>query len=253
MNPLRCVTLIGADDSVEPKTIIEFASRHPLVEIGLLFGDRWGRSRFPSQAWVDELSRLVGALPDNQKPRLACHLCGSYARDFLMFEYPPVPFEHLWGRIQINTEGTECPVILSRLFKTIQRFARNTVWIIFQLDGVNDDLFGWALAKNHLLGAQVSVRLDAKNEITSRQSAHPDRFSGAFFGYAGDFSPQNLKENLHIFTARSREDSLVVWPFWVEVGWHMRRPGSSFDSVFDLAGAEEILRLAEEFTGKTQL
>jgi hypothetical protein len=114
-----------------------------------------------------------------------------------------------------------------------------------------------SLAENHLVGAQVSARLDTGSEIISCPSACSDRFKGSFFGYAGDFSPQNLKENLRIFTARSREDGPVVWPFWVEVGWHLRncpdRPNSSFDSVFDLAAAEEILVQAEEFTGKPQL
>lgn len=77
---LRCVTITGADDSVDPKSLAMLSAAYPFVEWGILRSrKRMGEARYPSAVWLRRLSETAKAAP----MRLSLHLCGELARETL--------------------------------------------------------------------------------------------------------------------------------------------------------------------------
>src|SRR5688572_1161676 len=70
------ITFTGADDSITPDRLVDFAVPHPFVEWGILFSKtRIGQPRYPSVTWLHCLEKLapLGVM-------FSAHLCGEYAR-----------------------------------------------------------------------------------------------------------------------------------------------------------------------------
>ena len=72
------VTITGADDQTPIGWMAEVSGRWPFVEWGVLVSkSHEGSPRYPSRAWIGELSQV--AQGDNLM-RLSMHVCGSWAR-----------------------------------------------------------------------------------------------------------------------------------------------------------------------------
>jgi hypothetical protein len=96
------VTISGADDRVDPNSLLALTHAFPFVEWGILYSEkRHGTPRYPSQEWIDSLPEM----------RTSLHLCGASARgtlngrdDYLMLQVNRagvtgrVPFQ----RVQVN-------------------------------------------------------------------------------------------------------------------------------------------------------
>jgi len=109
---LRALGFCGADDSVRPRRLVLYAHLYPVVEFGVLFRpDREGLPRYPTEAWVRELSEAVNAQhaaaaasAAGKKMKLAAHLCGTRVDEVLRGDDGFVGKLEAWGfgRVQIN-------------------------------------------------------------------------------------------------------------------------------------------------------
>lgn len=81
MLTLTHVTITGADDQVDPATLLTLSRRYPFVEWGILVSrSNTGAPRFPSETWQNKLLAMCQSVPWF---RLSVHLCGEWARDLL--------------------------------------------------------------------------------------------------------------------------------------------------------------------------
>ncbi len=81
---LKKVTVTGADDSTEPKELLDISREYPFVEWGILLSkSNMGRNRFPSMSWMHSLSSVF--LKNNFFVgggfNLSGHICGRWVRD----------------------------------------------------------------------------------------------------------------------------------------------------------------------------
>ncbi len=245
------VTVTGADDSVEPHSVVELAGKYPLVEIGILVGNRLTGPRFPSPEWVKELLRNVVTAP--HPVRLSAHLCGHHTRDFLEMSATSSPFPmscpSMWRRVQVNTHAVPHAACLAHLRSKIEEITASEREVIFQLDGVNEDLFHWArggVANYRKEGRDIRRPFDVSGlfDKSHGEGRLPDEWplpiDGVYCGYAGGLSPNNVRTEL----GKINETCLnaeVVWAratVWVDAETHLR---SGNGRTFDLAKAKAFV------------
>src|SRR6185503_2749693 len=95
------VTITGADDSIDPKTLVRLSRRFPFVEWGILLSESSfprGSVRFPSRAWVETLLATDGS----SLLQLSGHLCGAWVRSACLGDHA---FGRDWpdvGRVAFN-------------------------------------------------------------------------------------------------------------------------------------------------------
>jgi len=113
MSKLRCVTITGADDGVDPKALIALSTEFPFAEWGLLRSEkRAGAPRYPSKDWLTALFRAITHLREcdfarsmhpSGEVRLAMHVCGQISRDAMSGYGSFWDDEDLWyDRVQLN-------------------------------------------------------------------------------------------------------------------------------------------------------
>lgn len=251
MAQLQQITITGADDSVDPGDLVQMVSKFPLAEVGVLLGCGEGYSRggprFPSHGWVTALHQALGAtlLP----VRLSGHLCGELAAEFLTSVDPEVPYRHMWRRLQVNTHGKLHAVKLANLRKSLQRAHERGEQVIFQGDGVNEDVFAWAHRCLNISEANVAILFDVSHGTGALPGTWREPFPYAYCGYAGGLSPENVLEQLesiNLTINRSTEHAnRPVRRYWVDAETQLR---SGDDLRFDLSKAEAFLREATSYT-----
>ena len=105
---ISLVTVTGADDSVDPKDLIDIHNKFPFVEFGLLVApDFFGGNRWPSLKWIAEFKKLcIGT-----SVKVAGHICGTWVQDIYNGVWPkdeiPLELASLAKRWQLNTHGIE--------------------------------------------------------------------------------------------------------------------------------------------------
>src|SRR5579871_6111486 len=97
---LNKVTITGADNSIQPKQLIDITDEFPFVEWGILF-DSFKRlkPRFPTQSWIEDLFSL-------NLENISCHVCGSSIKKIANAEndffLENIEFLDSFPRIQFN-------------------------------------------------------------------------------------------------------------------------------------------------------
>jgi hypothetical protein len=233
---LTRVTVTGADDSVSVQDLQDIQARYPFVEFGILFSkSQCGAPRHPSDNWLKALAHHGGKL------RLAGHLCGQYATDFLYgdLRFPREFGRNLWlkfGRWQINTHGELHDYDSYRLLDAIDSLAEKKQSVIFQYDRVNismiKDIIGYD-------PENVQVLFDLSHGTGTLPKEWPTLDLGVPVGFAGGLSPDNLASQIDkIHTASAGNNS------WIDVETHLR---SQNDALFDLEKVARFLEVAQPF------
>jgi hypothetical protein len=92
------VTITGADDFVDPETLVRLGETYPFVEWGILWSvSRSGTPRYPSRDWTMLLADLAQKHPCL---RLSHHLCGHVAQDAMRGDCSSTL--NVFHRVQIN-------------------------------------------------------------------------------------------------------------------------------------------------------
>lgn len=229
---LDCVTITGADDSVEPKDLVALSERYPFVEWGILFsGKRQGTPRYPSKLWQADLYNKTKGL------RLSAHLCGRWVRDLVLKAEPSWWKEHnllpdIFTRVQLNFHGEYHKAKLG-FIQVLREHGKHD--FIFQHDGVNDSLISTFTHTPNLRSFPLFDRSGGAG-ISPGEWPKP---IWSYCGYAGGLGPDNLKEEL----GRISEAVGDSW-IWIDMETKVR---SDDDMTFDLGKVRCCLELAEPF------
>ena len=228
---IRVVTVTGADDSIRPEELVPIAREYPFVEFGILLSKKQqGNKRFPSRNWWEELYILW----KNEKLALSSHICGEWVRNLCLgvpsfFE----EFGYTWKmfkRFQLNFHVEHHPVDEKKLADLIRQYLRDQP-IIFQMDGVNDQIF-WSLVDRW--GIAAFPLFDQSGGTGLLPERWPKQPLGIYSGFAGGLSPDNLQ------TEMKRIAEVASGPIWIDTETWVR---SENDKVFDL---EKVCRFLEE-------
>jgi len=106
--------------------------------------------------------------------------------------------------------------------------------IIFQLDGVNDNLY--KSSKTYHIDSYPLY------DLSGGAGMLPDKWIkpiGDYCGYAGGLSPDNLKDNLNKLS-----NIVGDVPIWIDAETHLR---SHNDKVFDIDKVIRFLEIAKPF------
>ena len=234
---IRCITVTGADDSIDPTELDKITMKYPFVEFGILLSkNSMGTPRFPSKEWLQKLAKLnESSSIDN----FSAHVCGQWVRDILVGNYPDWQkeigiknsfFDIMFSRYQLNTHGVYHEFDLNKI-----RYFLNSKNVIFQYDEVNTDLIFTSMEEGI---REVSVLFDISHGNGKLPENWPIPLEGVFCGYAGGLSPDNLEENLIKLEKLVGED----WKIWVDAETHLR---SNYGTVFDLNKVEKFLEIAK--------
>jgi hypothetical protein len=233
---LNRVTMTGADDSTDPKELINLSKKYPFVEWGILLSkSSEGRYRFPSLKWIEQLKELS---KDNNI-NLAGHLCGRWVNDIMLsnesFFEERKTINDMFQRIQLNFHG----------FKTINydyinNLKKYNVQYIFQIDNINNHLFENAIKE----GVNAVPLFDMSHGAGVSPDSWPKPYSDVYNGYAGGIGPNNIIEEIKRIGSNVPENTVL----WIDMESKIR---SYNDSMFDLFKVEDCLEKAAPFVKKS--
>lgn len=237
--PLTRVTITGADDKTNQADLLALHDSFPFVELGILIGSH-SRERFPSRTWIDRLVELRGEL--GSRVPLALHVCGKYLRDIaqggdrLMSDLGPS--NAAFDRVQLNWHGEA--VAPGTAENVLQAFERMCIhgWspeIIFQADGVNDDLY--KPASRRFVCSQL---FDRSHGAGIAPGQWPQATTEIACGWAGGLGPHNLRDEIPRISAQA----LPSRDHWIDMETHVRTGGK-----LDLAKCRHCLVIATPFIG----
>lgn len=236
---LNMVTITGADDNTDVDDLLSIWQQFQFVEWGILVGSATGR-RFPSSKWIAQLVRAKRLhAPDMP---LALHVCGLYLRDVArggdLLRHDMGTDILAFNRVQLNWHGQAQEKSTSGL--VLQSFCRmaGISWnptLIFQFDGVNDELY--RLAARAFICVGLFDRSHGTGAVPESWPAADPRIPS---GWAGGLGPDNLAEELEKINAQS-------WghmDYWVDMETKVR---SDDDTRLDLDKVVDCLSIARDF------
>lgn len=238
---LRQVTITGADDSVDPKALVDLSTEFAFVEWGILISrNNMGSARFPSLDWI----RRLQALPLHSGLNLSLHVCGRWTRQLLLGidELPPL----LAGcnRIQLNFHAEHTSCIPGELKVALK--LRGKRQFIFQVDGNGGNEHLQSLYEEDTWGDINAVPLfDLSGGAGIMPEKWPTPISQLYHGYAGGLGPQNLAKQIPLIAAAAEGRD-----FWIDMETRVR---SENDSKFDLAKVRCCLEIAAPFVAQREV
>lgn len=236
MKLIKKVTVTGADDSVNPKDLLNLAKDFPFVEYGILMskGSRSGKNRMPSFTWLQEFVDTFST----QGVSVSGHICGSWVKEIYHGSWPFIDlhygFSSIANRWQLNTHGESHTYTLDPFMDVISE--RNTLsqQVIFQFDKMNNTPLNRAIEK----GLNVSALYD----LSHGAGVLPEKWEvpslNTYCGFAGGLSPKNVVEQIE------KMCSITSVPFWIDAETWLR---SEDDEKFDLDKVRAFLTAAEPF------
>lgn len=231
---LQYVTMTGADESVDPKALIELSKEFPFVEWGILIGSQSGM-RFPSVKWIENLLVASGEAPE--RIHLSLHICGRWLRGIAAGRSDldsAICGIGAFDRCQLNWHGERQGNIGEKILAAFCNFPFWEPQIIFQMDGVNDLLWepcgrkffcGGLFDRSHGAGVLPDQWPQPLNEIQS--------------GYAGGIGPDNIESELQRISAVTD-----FRPIWIDMETKIR---SDDGGTFDLSKVRWCLEKAAPF------
>jgi len=236
MNPINQfidrVTVTGADDNTSMQDIIAVTNDYPFVEWGILVSkSSMGGPRFPSLPWIKSLRGLP------YKPTLSLHVCGYWVRAICEGNWKPLTDAlgdafPLFDRIQLNFHAQQHSLSALAFVKAHGWPKDKTV--IFQFDGVNDELLEIAA----LNGCTVAPLFDKSGGagIVPREWPVKPRLHT---GYAGGLSPKNVASEIQRIYPVTRGEMI-----WIDAETHLR---STDNSCLDMNRVRTFLKAAKPF------
>lgn len=228
---IQRVTLTGADDSVDPKALIDLSAEFPFVEWGILVSESSeGSNRFPTRKWIDSLVDLCGG-----RINLSSHICGRWVRHILVgnCEWPKMPSCVMVSeRIQLNTHAQHHHS-RAEAFGELKKLQGRQ--FIFQWDGVNDH--NAIAAKNH--GVDAVALFDKSGGAGVLPETWPRPRADVKCGFAGGLGPDNIAAQIERISKVCPHD----YATWIDMERKIR---SDDDKKFDLTRCRAVLEVVKE-------
>lgn len=230
------ITFTGADESVDPHSLVEISEKHPHVEWGILFGSKQSKPRYPGTAWLYDLRSSL--LP---KPtvKLSAHLCSGWVRSLVTgaeFSWSSAYYyiSSRFQRIQLNFHGDPHTAHID-LKPMMARRGEWDLRFILQHDGVNDGL--------QELMPDAALLFDTSGGAGVSPDAWPAPKPDRYCGYAGGLGPQNIIGEIHRIKQVVPEGTKI----WLDME---RRVRSEDDRIFDLQAVRDVLEKTKDLVGK---
>jgi len=264
---LEALGFCGADDTVNPRLLKLIGQNYPLVEWGILFRpDKEGQPRYASKEWVSRLSEILKNSPNNQnKIRLAAHLCGSHVNDLLTSSTDTSSAKAIdgflnqlydWGfrRVQVNATAVN-GVYTEKLGEgsTMESFLRTVkahpkLEFIVQRNNETEPLWSALLTMKDYPNNIVFLHDESKGtgKETSNWSTDARFISSSprkVVGYAGGIKPSNVKS-----VAKSTQQACSESggnSYWIDMESGVRttilHADGSKEDIFDLSKCYECI------------
>lgn len=199
-----CMTITGADDSVDPNELVAISEEFRFVEWGILFSpERQGNEpRYPSLRWLEKFYSVIPAHLNR-----AAHVCGQHARDILFDGYfndnhDAFRRDHLdnFSRIQVNGFGKymELQKPSEHLCDVLQRKDRGRYIMQVQEQGSHAAKLAGALEM--VFGSNVEAIYDPSGGTgLSLGASYPNRMmqppftNSIVMAYAGGINVSNVR------------------------------------------------------------
>lgn len=234
MNNLKQITFTGADDTTDPKGMVELSQQFPFIEWGILVSrSQTGMHRFPSHDWIHELLRINTKL---QTPlNLSMHVCGSWIRKLLLGEDEiPLSMEQ-FQRVQLNFHAERCPCNHLDFADALKKIGDKQ--FIFQFDGAGGN--------KHMEAVQgLGINTAPLFDISGGRGILPEQWDEPldvpYQGYAGGLGPDNLEEQLPKILQAANGRNI-----WVDMETKL------YDSkyAFDLEKCSACAQIGQKFIG----
>jgi hypothetical protein len=229
MGILKCCTLTGADDSINPKYLFELSKEYPFVEWGILLSrPRHGTGRYPCKEWIEEFSsqRWETVCDGKYYVKAAYHLCGDYAYEiaelggqldkFLITQADIGVID----RIQINMNTSRRPVDAGK-FPSSSHWLFKDVVPILQWNMSNREYNLKIIERNY--APNIHFLHDASGGRGLTAEWKPP-ISGYFTGYAGGLGPENVLENI-----KKIDNIIGTGQYWIDMESKIRNEKDRFD------------------------
>lgn len=230
---IEFVTFTGADDNTNPQDMFQLEKDYPGigVEWGLLLSkNNSGRPRYPSLGWLKSFCEKAP-----RTSMIAGHIQGQWLRDLGHGQFQFIDqLGLIWdrcARIQLNFHSTLPEFDVKYLDRLNKLF-------IFQMDGINDNLFVSAILGEKresipMIGFKYQPLFDksAGEGIVPRDWPRP--MPTGLNGYAGGLGPDNVAEQLE----RIAQVVPSTGHIWIDMETKIR----SYDDKFDLTKCRQVL------------
>lgn len=241
--PLYRVTFTGADDGTDVSELVRLFGDFPFVEWGILLGSHEGVERFPSLEWITDL--VEARVATGNKMPLALHVCGKFLRDVAAggraLEDALESKLAAFSRVQLNWHGErQSPAVGENVLSSFCKMD-GFGWepeLIFQLDGVNDDLCIPATRRFACCGL-----FDRSHGAGVAPDDWPAAHDEMACGWAGGLGPDNLAAELPKISDRA----FPALNWWVDMETRVRS-----DEGFDLGKVRACCEIAAKFLGLKQ-
>lgn len=186
------VTITGADDNTDIQSMLAIQERFPFVEWGILVSQKqMGNHRFPSADWLSKLT------PHQNDLQTSIHICGEWVRQICngnWFDISPIVWETMKNaqRIQLNFHAYAHLLDKSFFTSAHNNQIANRWQLIFQIDGVNDNLF----TQTKTVGLNAVPLYDLSGGAGVLPPQWPKQLEGIYTGYAGGLGPHNIIEQI---------------------------------------------------------
>jgi len=220
---LNRVTFTGVDNKTNVEDLVEFKKEFPFVEFGVLVSKNNTNTnvnnRYPNLSVINSLR--------NKNLNLACHLCGSIARNIVqknewqgVYDLLGDTFD-IFDRFQLNVSGVH-------EFSTEVIFPKNKQFLIQLKEDISlynfykykfDNVFGFQDNSGGMGVFQDDWRVEDK-----------------YFGYAGGLSEKNVVSVL------DKLSNIAYNDFWVDMESSVRT-----DEWFDLEKCRKVAVLCKDF------
>lgn len=229
---LTRVTITGADDQVEPASLIALSRAFPFVEWAILGSKtRRGMARFPSDQWMDCWNEARFGEPVDF--RWAVHLCGELSRRALSGCQRIRGWLHTFARPAYSVPRVQLNGFSRYKLPMLALAEQMPGWeFILQTGDLLAELHALDLEKLH---PNVMHLLDAsggRGEVAVWAERPEKRL-----GYAGGIGPDNVVQQIEHLLSYSTEQA-----FWIDM-----ESGVRTDDRFDLDKVRRVLELDKPF------
>ncbi|MGJ7523481.1 hypothetical protein ACSFA0_23575 [Variovorax sp. LT1P1] len=227
MTPLRVISLTGADEAIDVDALLALSESNRLVEWGILYSsarqaEEHGQGRYPRTQWIEEL--LVAT--EERPVKLALHLCGQDAVEFVRGNGALVELVERFGRVQLNVraDGSNFAPGLSTgdLERAVQRTVRSELRtrVILQRNLANEALYQ---ATRRIDGLEFLNDASCGRGVTPGAWQSQAERDGTCQGYAGGLGPETIAAALPAIVRASAER-----PFWLDMESALRDASDRF-------------------------
>lgn len=245
---IDCITLTGADDSVDPVELAKISAKFRHVEWGILFSNsNCGTGRYPSREWRREFYKVA---PDVAR---AAHICGTTLLEEFAGGGHGGLREELgeFQRIQLNFNAKRLhPSVLHGLVEQWESEAwcdRDGVGQTFitQHNDANAGVHKLFSNHRHIPHFNHAILFDASGGAGLSPASWPRPLPHMRCGYAGGLGPENIAaEMAQIVQAVASRHSLPQHAHtWLDMESKLRT-----NDKFDLDKVREVIEIVRSVT-----